>query len=83
MRRHRERHVLGQDGHERIDVALLPGGDVALDELAHARIAERAPRRLLGAVRHGGNATEPCRALDRIGWRVRWAELGWRLASGS
>jgi hypothetical protein len=51
MWRHRERHVLGQDRHERIDVAPLPGGDVALDELAPARIAERAQRALLGAIR--------------------------------
>src|SRR5215218_534391 len=73
MWRHRERHVLGQDRYERIDVAPLPGGDVALDELAHAGIAERAHRALLGAVRQCLGERPPCalkRAVDGGGRRV-------------
>ena len=65
-RRHREGGVLGQHRDDRLDVAALPGVDVALDDLAHAVVAERAQRRLLallGQCAPRPSARARCRAL--------------------
>jgi hypothetical protein len=48
--RHRDRGVLGQHRHHGIDVVAFPRVDVALDELARGRVAERAQRCLLALV---------------------------------
>ena len=68
----------------RVDVAALPGAHVAVDERAHALVAERRQRRLLALLGHPlvdrlVRALE--RAVDRGGRRVeRVGDLGAREA---
>ena len=50
-RRHGEDRVLGEHGHDGVDVAALPGVHVAADDGADGLVAERAQRRLLALAR--------------------------------
>ena len=49
--RHRERDVVGEHGHDGVDVAVLPRLDVLAGQLAQALVAERAQRGLLARLR--------------------------------
>jgi hypothetical protein len=51
QRRHRHPGVLCEHGDDSVDVVSLPGGDVALDELAQLVVAEQSKRLLLGLAR--------------------------------